>query len=423
MTTLVNFPGSQRKGWEAELTLTAQGKFAPTVGNLIAIFRNDAEWSGRLAYNERSGQYVWRAAPPWHTSERDGWAPIELRDSDFPRVAEWLERSRFGIVVSPGSNALTGAIAVAAEYRRVDSVAQYLGSLVWDREPRLGGLLGTYFGAEAEPGDDKHEKYLAAIGARSLIAAVARTFEPGTKADHTLTLVGRQGAGKSSAIKTLAGVENFADGLPDLRSKDASDYLRGPWIVELSELDTLSRAELTTTKAFLSRTHDRFRSAFGRVTQAHPRRCVFIATTNEDTFLADSTGNRRFWPVTVGKIDLAALQRDRDQLWAEAVVRYRTGESWYLDNEDLVVAASHAQKEREVADVWQPTIAAYVAAFDRVSVQDVLRVCLGLRIEQCGQAEQNRVARTLCRLGWTRRQTRNTAGQRVWLYHAPERRP
>lgn len=402
-------------GWESALTRTASGGYAPTTGNVLNVLRYDDPWDAALGRNDRSGQTLWIGPPPWRASERAEWQPIEVRDSDYARIAEWFEASRFRITVNPACEALHGALEVAAEDRRFDPVVDYLNVVHWDGTPRLDNLLAVYFGAKSD--DDTQREYLAAVGARALIAAVARALDPGCKADHVLTLVGAQGIGKSTAIRTLAGEDHFADSLPDLKHKDAADYLRGPWIVELSELDSLSRSELATAKAFLTRTSDRFRAAYGRRTETHARRCVFVGSTNEDAFLADATGNRRFWPVTVGRIQLEALRRDRDQFWGEAVARYRAGEPWHLDSKRLAAAAIDAQAERQIVDVWQPYVGSFVVGRERVSVQEVLRA-LGLNIEHCGQAEQNRVARCLRQLDWRRHQIRE-GGRRVWLYLAP----
>jgi Virulence-associated protein E len=129
--------------------------------------------------------------------------------------------------------------------------------------------------------------------------------------------------------------------------------LRGVWIVELSELDVLNRAELARAKAFLSQQTERFRLPYGRRIIHVPRQCVFVGTTNADSWLKDETGGRRFWPVRCRQIDLDGLRRDRDQLWAEALHLCRAGATWWLDEEDVIQDAIEEQKGRYQADVWQ----------------------------------------------------------------------
>jgi predicted P-loop ATPase len=143
-------------------------------------------------------------------------------------------------------------------------------------------------------------------------------------------LEGKQGAGKSSILRALAGDEWFHDGLSDMHGKDASAALRGKWIIELPELSAMRRSDTEAVKAFLSRTEERYRPAYGRTEVIKPRRCVFAGTTNRNDYLTDDTGERRFWPVTVGAVKLDELTQDREQIWAEAVDLYRNGARWWL---------------------------------------------------------------------------------------------
>ena len=208
-------------------------------------------------------------------------------------------------------------------------VRDYLTALVWDGISRLDSWLITYLDAEDTP-------LIRAIGSRWMISAVARIMQPGAKVDHMLILEGPQGGKKSSALKTLAGAEWFTDELAEIGSKDAAQQMRGIWIIEIAELDAISRAEVSRIKAFLTRTTDRYRPPYERYVVEVPRQCVFAGSVNPETYLRDETGNRRFWPVRCGSIDIDALRHDRDQLWAEAVARYRQGAIWWLDEPELI---------------------------------------------------------------------------------------
>ena len=196
-----------------------------------------------------------------------------------------------------------------------DPVADYLNGLSWDGTSRVGNWLTRYLSVEPN-------KYTRAVGTLWLMAAAGRTFYPGIKFDNVLILEGEQGTKKSSAFAALGG-EWFSDAeLGDVKDKDAIIQLQGVWIQELAELSMMKRSELNALKAFFSRYVDKFRAPHDKVAQIYPRRLVFGGTCNPGkvpSYLTDPTGNRRYWPVKTGLIDLDALRKDRDQLWAEAV--------------------------------------------------------------------------------------------------------
>jgi predicted P-loop ATPase len=162
-----------------------------------------------------------------------------------------------------------------------------------------------------------------------------------------LILEGAQGAGKSTAIRILCGDAYFGDSLPKLDSKDAADYVRGKWIIELAELSSVSKTEVEHVKAFITRTEEKFRPAYGRNEIAYQRRCVFIGTTNRTDYLRDETGNRRFWPIKLETVDIKAIERDRDKIWAAAKALYNAGEQWWLTDAEALLA--QAQQERRTA--------------------------------------------------------------------------
>jgi predicted P-loop ATPase len=268
-----------------------------------------------------------------------------------------------------------------------------------------------YVGAETSD-------YTEAVGARWLLSGVARIFRPGCKADCCLILEGKQGIGKSRTMATLAGPW-YADEIAELGSKDAALQTRGVWIVEISELDSLSRSEVSKVKAFLSRTTDRFRPPYGRRVIESPRQCIFGGTVNHSAYLRDETGGRRFWPVACERIQIDALARDRDQLWAEAVVRYRAGVPWWLDSLELNRQAAIEQSDRYDADPWQNLIAAWVESKSTTSVEEILERCVQKPTGQWGQQDMNRVARCLRALGWERYREREGRVLR-WRYRRAE---
>jgi predicted P-loop ATPase len=255
-------------------------------------------------------------------------------------------------------------------------VREYFEGLRWDGTPRLDTWLIDYFHADDTP-------YVRAIGPRWLISSVARIYEPGCQADHVLVLEGPQGKQKSTALRTLAVKDEwFTDRLSNLSSKDAIQEVAGVLIIELAELDILMRTKPAAYKAFLSRRYDRFRPVYGRHMVLWKRQCIFGGTVNptaDGRYLNDLTGARRFWPVTCrGRIDIDALRRDRDQLWAEAVVRYRRGDPWWLETEALERLAEAEQQARIAVDPWLPSIRDWLGDRTDVAISEVLEHGLGL---------------------------------------------
>ena len=408
-------PGRTRRdatGWQALLTVDDKDRVQKTPHNAALILGNDPEWDGVLCFNERSDRVLFQKSPPWH----DDYAgtketyPREVRDDDATRTSIWIER-KMRVAFNP--DLLAKTIDVAARQRVVEPVRDELEALTWDGERRVDTWLARYLGVA-------DTIYARAVGAKWLISAIARAFRPGCKADHVLVLEGRQGQGKSTALSVLAGPEHFSDQISKLGEKDAAIQLQGPWIVELSELDAMNRSEISAIKGFITITSDDYRSPYGRRVERHPRRCVFAGTTNEEVYLRDATGNRRFWPVKCGMIDLEGLRADRAQLLAEAVVRFRAGEAWHLEDGASRDHASSAQEERYQVDAWEQTIAEYletgpVKMAGWVTIAEVLESALKIEIGKAGRGEQMRAQQALGRCGWVRRQ-RQEGGVRRWVY-------
>ena len=234
-----------------------------------------------------------------------------------------------------------------------DPLLDYLDGLQWDGKPRLDRWLITYAKAEDTPLN-------CAIGRKVLVAAVRRARRPGCKFDYIVVLEGPQGVLKSTLIATLAG-EGFYSDSPIIgdQTREVQEKIQGVWIYELGELHGLLKAELSWMKAFASRTHDKARPAFGRAVVDRPRRGIFMGSTNDETYLRDTTGNRRWWPVKLlcekdkpsTYINIDALIRDRDQLWAEAVAVEASGEGLVIP-ERLWGAAAIEQQARMEVDAW-----------------------------------------------------------------------
>jgi len=383
--------------WRSVL-VTRRGEVTSDLANVLAILEHDDAWRGRLRYNEARQQI------------EDGgrlWG-----DTDDTDAAVWLQRT-WRLRARP--EAVCQAVQAIASRHRHNPLADWLRGLRWDGVARLDTWLTRYAGAQ-------DTSLARAIGAAWLRCAVARAICPGIKADAALVLEGAQGAGKSSIFSILGG-EYFTDDVPALDSKDAALAVARAWIVELPELSAVARSLVEHTKAFVSRQTDRVRPPYGRALVEWPRRCVFGGTTNRSDYLRDETGNRRFWPVTVGATDLDALRADREQLLAEAVASWQVGGALALPPE-LWGAAAEEQAARVEVDPWEERVVSYLRGRAEVTCVEVLTsgLGLGLDLEKVGQREQNRVARVLVALGWLRCQVRRE-GRRVWVYRPPDPSP
>lgn len=390
--------GNPENHWEAYLIRKANGQPQSLLANALVVLRHHPEWKGVLAFNEFSNLITMAALPPWR-------GPIESQWSDHhDRLAtEWLQNN--GIHV--GVEITAQAVQTVASENAFHPVREYLNGLKWDGSPRVDTWLSTYAGVEPS-------NYSSGVGRRWLISAVARVFQPGCKADSCLILEGSQGLGKSSLLRIL-GHPWFADEIADLGSKDAALQAHGVWIIELAELDSLTRADAAKIKAFMSRSSDRFRPPYGKRLIESPRQCVFGGSVNHNNYLRDETGARRFWPVACSRIDLAALKQDRDQLWAEALTLYQDRESWWLDSAALVTAAAAEQADRFEEDPWHEPIANWVEHRSDVSIEQVLTSCLEKKKADWSQSDKNRIARTLRVLGFERYRDR-IGNQREWRY-------
>lgn len=367
--------------WRARLRKNDKGKTLGDEANALIAITAAPELAGLTQYNEFSMQCELRRAPPWRNAKAgDRWT-----DNDDMQLMVWLQHVGIGM---RSRSSVSECVAVAAHERKVHPVREYLGRLEWDGVTRVNEWLSRYMGAAGG------EQYLAAVGRRWLISAVARVMNPGCQADHTLVLEGLQGAGKSRTARALAVHPDwFADRIPDLHTADAAIQLAGRWIVELAELAAIRHtASIESSKAYLTRTFDVYRPPYGRRSVSVPRQCVFIGSTNEGSYLRDRTGNRRYWPVKCGDIDLEKLEEHRDQLWAEAFAAYQAREPWHLDSEEQALAFSE-QEDRVIVTELEQEVTAYLdrlvaSGSHEVEVKQVLVGALNLEPDKADYVER-----------------------------------
>lgn len=373
-----------------------------SIANVLLVLEHDDAMREVLRWDEQAQQAQVLRAPPWSAR---GPYPRPLADDDVTRCVEWLEAQHKLIA---GVDVVGRSILAAAQARPHNALVDYLALLRWDGTPRIDTWLVEYFGAA-------DSELTRAIGAAWLISAVARARRPGCQVDHVLTLEGPQGAGKSSALRALAGAW-FSDEMPEMGSKDASLAVGRGWIVELAELDALRKSEVTRVKAFLTRRIDIFRPPYGRHLVEVPRRCVFVASTNDSTYLRDATGNRRFWPVATTKADVGGIERVRDQLWAEAVARFDAGAPWWLTSTELRAAAELEQEARLEVDPWEDVLRSWAEGMTFLTTEGAFRL---LEVEKAKRSRSDamRLASVFRRLGYGERKQHRGSTGREWRFY------
>lgn len=355
--------GEQDSTWVRKLEIDGRGNYLSSDANLNLIFTNDPRLKSLFRYNELDCKAYVFGSMPWRLIDK----PEPMRNVDYSGVRNYLG-SIYGIT---NNQKVDDALTLEMERNRYHPVRDYLEHLTWDGKGRLDWLLIDYLGA-------KENKYVRQVTAKVLMGAIARVMNPGCKFDLVLMLVGPQGAGKSTLVKRLGG-KWFSDTFLTVQGKEALEQIQGSWIIEIAELSGLRKAEVESIKHFISKQEDTFRPAYARTVEVFPRQCIFIGTTNNPEFLKDPTGNRRFLPVDVDparaikdvfKID----QKEIDQIWAEAYVRWQKGETIYVQ-EDIADDAKAEQDLHREVDERQGIIEDFIerklpANWDKMSLWD-----------------------------------------------------
>jgi predicted P-loop ATPase len=430
-------PEEAALAWRSKLLTSAQGAIKAVRENVVlaldgipeAKLPGVREAAGVIGFNDFTNEVVKLKRSPWGT-DAGAWSEV-----DELLMGEWLVREHWLPSMSRGT--LEEAVRMVAYRHRYHPVREYLQGLEWDGERRLVSWLRRSCLEEDEWDDaDPLHRYLARAGTYYVMGMCQRALQPGCKFDYMLVLESpEQGRGKSSLFRLLGG-EWFADTGLVLGDKDSFAQLQGRWVYEMSELDALSRADIKQVKQYIASQSDYFRASYDRRARDYPRQGVFGGTTNEDHYLVDPTGNRRFWPVRVTRrVDLAWVASVRDQLFAEALARLAAGKRYYpLPDEEEELFAPQ-QLQRMVENAIAGKVASYLhpigtptgpnsdgSVINEITLVDLLGK-IGIGIEKLGPGKyhEKQAAAALRQLGWVGKKSSRPG--RPIVYMRPKSEP
>lgn len=302
---------------------------------------------------------------------------------------------------------LMKAVILFCRMNTRNEVREWMEALKWDGKSRLAGFFNKFYGAD-------QNAYTKAVGENFFTGMVARIYRPGCQLDTMVVLEGGQGIFKSQSLKAIGG-KWYAEISTAIDSKDLYLVMNGNILLEIAELHAFSKSDVTKIKQVLSCQDDRYRAPYDKGPENHPRMSVFVGTTNESHWMRDHTGGRRFWPIRCRNIDLAGIKAEREQLFAEAVVRFKAGEDWYVTPKDMTLEEQEARRE---VDEWQDRIEDYITRLGNHGYCTLLQVAedaLKFDIKNIDLRVQRRVASILTVLGWEK-STKRLDGEtkRVW---------
>lgn len=373
--------------------------------NAATILKNAEATRRMLGWDEFTQSMVlWHDVPQvYFDQEHECWVQTDPPVKDAPQLYEdthtgqiqlWLQNVGH-LPHCSDTLAYQAAETTALEYK-FHPIRDYLSGVKWDGVERARSVLTNCFGVE----DNEYSRRVAEI---FWVSCVKRIFVPGCKSDYMMILEGDQGLLKSTFFNILAG-EYFSDGLGgNIDTKDACQHLSGKWIIEFAELTSVKRSEAEAMKQFISRQVEKYRPPYGRKEIVQPRQCVFVGTTNEEGYLKDSTGNRRYLPVAcVKRLDVDWLKSNRDQLWAEAVTMFRSGITNWPDPEFEKKYMKPEQDARAMEDPWMDILDAYVGgcAIRSNATYEKIVEKLGINPAQYNSFVRKRIKDCLKRLGY-----------------------
>lgn len=393
------------------------GDVLQCVENVRRTLQTDPMWQGVFRINEFKKTIEITRPFAGYTLPENEQFPYQFTDADIRTVASWINSNGFATV---SSAVVWEAIQGVAELNSYHPVHDYLNGLQWDRVHRLHQLWSHYFSCIVDPEIDGHAEYLHHAGQRFAIGAVARVMRPGCKLDTMPVLTGPQGYRKSSGIAAMVGQAWFGDDIPDVTTKDAKEWTAGIWVAEMAEMQAIRGRDANKVKGFMSTRVDRFRASYDKVSKEHKRQTLFVGTGNSDEYIQDTTGGRRYWPLRVGGfVRLDEIERDRDQLWAEAVYLFREGWNWWF-NQGECPALEQVQDNAAETTVLDELVAREL----RISPDGIKFSEIGERVMSASSLipyNSNLLADAMRNAGWYSRVSQRHGGKR-W-FRGPKAEP
>ncbi|MBX0289703.1 toprim domain-containing protein [Hymenobacter sp. HSC-4F20] len=397
-------PDPQDTSWQLQIMRGKNDRPIPnSLINLELYLENHPDINTIFAYNEFSLRVIVHKCPPWELSRN--FQVHDLNANDMTRFLIWCEHQG----LKPSKEAAWDMVVARANNNAFHPARAYFDSLTWDGKPRLEHVLTEIYHCEDDP------RYLRFAFRKWLIGAAKRIYEPGCKFDTMLILEGPQNIGKSRSLLNLCtfnGSSYFADNVKDIQNKDTIMTMQGKLIIEFAELAAWRNAETNDLKAFVSRQVDMYRPPYERTVSEIPRQCVFAGTTNPTGgYFRDVTGNRRFWPVYSNRINHDLLNDWKEQLWAEAVHLYKTGEQVWLNDAEYALA-TEVQQSRMQEDAWLDDIQEHLKDYDYPGAfvaNGDLYGAVGVEKNRKDEYTLKRIQKIMTSLGWT--ETRGSVGK------------
>ena len=434
--------------WFSKLEIDPRsGEIVSNIANLTSIIQNDGRMRGAVELNEFNQRVVTRR--PLNsklkvirkTAIRDKIGGDPLEDITYTKLRIILEtangKGKVGYGMKVTDRDLYGAVATTAEHWPFHPIQDLLTATTWDAQERLETFFIRYFGC---PDDAYHRE----VAVKFFVAGVTRAFEPGHKFDYATILEGAQGVRKSTAIQVIA-MGFFGELKADFHDeKRLVEQMQNCFVMELPELSNFNRSSVEDMKAFIAATENHVRMSYDRQPKVFRRQCIFMGSTNKETYLLDDTGNRRFWPikVLVDVIDIDSMRREIAQVWAEGVDIYRRMRAeqpvgdlpLYLTNErsqEIALEAQEARRQQTEADGYLSILAVDLETpftpdpmepdvqifYDKITTTEIWNKIFNINGVPNRSAEME-IGKAMRNLGWSRKKVRRGITS-VWAYHRP----